>query len=141
MKLSRRSVLGSLMIGGAAASMTACGTILHPERKGQRGGRIDPSIAILDGIGLLFFFIPGVIAFAVDFSNGTIYLPGTQASTMDGDIKQSHFDGPLTEDKLDRVWQDHYGQEKPFAADDLQRIEIEDETQLSQFLKRYNGLA
>ena len=26
-------------------------------------------------LGLLFFFIPGVIAFAVDFINGTIYLP------------------------------------------------------------------
>lgn len=53
-----------------------CGTILHPERKGQQGGRIDAGIAVLDGIGLLFFIIPGVIAFAVDFSNGTIYLPG-----------------------------------------------------------------
>ena len=29
----------------------------------------------MDGIGLLFFLIPGVIAFAVDFSNGTTYLP------------------------------------------------------------------
>src|SRR6267378_1233157 len=53
----------------------ACGTLLHPERKGQRDGRIDAGIAVLDAIGLLFFIIPGVIAFAVDFSNGTIYLP------------------------------------------------------------------
>ena len=29
----------------------------------------------LNSIGLLFFFVPGVIAFAVDFINGTIYLP------------------------------------------------------------------
>lgn len=36
---------------------------------------IDWKIAALDGLGLLFFFIPGVIAFAVDFHNGTIYLP------------------------------------------------------------------
>ena len=56
-------------------SVISCGTILYPERIGQRGGRIDPAIFILDGIGLLFFFIPGVVAFAVDFSNGTIYLP------------------------------------------------------------------
>ncbi|HRX75648.1 MAG TPA: hypothetical protein P5341_16175, partial [Hyphomonas sp.] len=31
---------------------------------------------ILDGIGLLLFLIPGLIAFAVGFSNDTIYLPG-----------------------------------------------------------------
>ena len=61
------------------AQWAGCGTILHPERKGQRDGRIDPGIAVLDGLGLLFFIIPGVIAFAVDFSNGTIYLPGTFA--------------------------------------------------------------
>ena len=56
-------------------SVISCGTIFYPERKGQKSGRIDPTIAILDGIGLLFFLVPGVIAFAVDFSNGTIYLP------------------------------------------------------------------
>ena len=55
--------------------ITACGTLLHPERRGQMPGQIDPSIAILDGIGLLFFVIPGLIAFAVDFSTGAIYLP------------------------------------------------------------------
>ncbi len=29
----------------------------------------------MDGIGLLFFIIPGVIAFAVDIDTGAIYLP------------------------------------------------------------------
>ena len=62
---------------------TACGTILHPERKGQKTGKIDPGIAILDGLGLLLFVIPGVIAFAVDFTNGTIYLPGGRNSLLD----------------------------------------------------------
>src|ERR1700679_4192321 len=56
--------------------LMGCGTLMYPERKGQRGGSIDAGVAILDGIGLLFGIIPGVIAFAVDFSNGTIYLPG-----------------------------------------------------------------
>ena len=57
--------------------LMGCGTILYPERKGQTGGRIDAGVALLDGIGVLFFIVPGVIAFAVDFYNGTIYLPGT----------------------------------------------------------------
>jgi len=55
--------------------LAGCGTILYPERKGQEDGRIDPGIAVLDGLGLLFFIIPGVIAFAVDFTTGAIYLP------------------------------------------------------------------
>jgi len=57
--------------------LAGCGTIMYPERKGQKSGKIDAGVAILDGIGLLFFLIPGIIAFAVDFNNGTIYLPGT----------------------------------------------------------------
>lgn len=65
-------------------NLSGCGTILHPDRKGQIDGRIDPAIAVLDAVGLLFFLIPGVIAFAVDFSNGTIYLPaGKGAFTLD----------------------------------------------------------
>ena len=56
--------------------LAGCGTILYPERKGQKDGRIDPGMAVLDGLGLLFFIIPGVIAFAVDFTTGAIYLPG-----------------------------------------------------------------
>ena len=73
--------------------MAGCGTLMYPERRGQRGGRIDAGVAVLDGIGLLFFIIPGVIAYAVDFSNGTIYLPGTSRSSLDvKDIKQVKFD-------------------------------------------------
>jgi hypothetical protein len=53
----------------------SCGTILYPERRGQAVGRIDVGVAVLDGIGLLFFLVPGVIAFAVDFATGAIYLP------------------------------------------------------------------
>lgn len=59
------------------AQLAGCGTLLHPERKGQKDGRLDIGIVALDTIGLLFFLIPGIIAFAVDFHEGTIYLPGT----------------------------------------------------------------
>lgn len=59
-----------------ALQIAACGTLLYPERRGQKMGHIDAGIAVLDGIGLLIGIIPGVIAFAVDFSTGAIYLPG-----------------------------------------------------------------
>ena len=73
--------------------LAGCGTLMYPERKGQKSGRIDAGIAVLDGIGLLFFLIPGIIAYAVDFNNGTIYLPGTSRSSLDlKDIKQVKFD-------------------------------------------------
>jgi hypothetical protein len=56
-------------------ALASCGTLMHPERRGQKDGKIDVGIAVLDGLGLLLFIIPGVIAFAVDFSTGAIYLP------------------------------------------------------------------
>jgi hypothetical protein len=97
-----------LVIGTLAASLlvqlTACGMILHPERKGQKGGQIDPAIAIFDGIGLLFFFLPGVIAFAVDFSNGTIYLPGgRQSSLSDEELQRVAPHGKLDEKSLAEI--------------------------------------
>ena len=48
---------------------------MFEERVGQGPGKIDPNVVIFDGIGLLFFVVPGLIAFAVDFSTGAIYLP------------------------------------------------------------------
>jgi hypothetical protein len=73
--------------------MVGCGVILYPERKGQVSGRIDVGVAVLDGIGLLFFLIPGIIAYAVDFSTGTIYLPGTSQSLLEiKDLKELKFD-------------------------------------------------
>lgn len=71
--LQRLANTGLLATTGAWAS--SCGTILHPERVGQPAGRIDPGIAILDGLGLLLFLVPGVVAFIVDFATGAIYLP------------------------------------------------------------------
>jgi hypothetical protein len=75
LSLGRRRLLLLAALQGSAIALCGCGTILHPERRGQPGGRLDWKIVALNGLGLLLFFIPGVIAFAVDFSNGTIYLP------------------------------------------------------------------
>lgn len=65
------------------AQMIGCGTLMYPNRRGQREGRIDPGVAVLDGVGLLLFILPGVIAFAIDFGSGAIYLPGTSRSSLD----------------------------------------------------------
>lgn len=73
--------------------LAGCGTILYPERKGQKSGKIDIGVALLDGVGLLFFLIPGIIAYAVDFNNGTIYLPGGVFSSLEiENLKEVKFD-------------------------------------------------
>jgi hypothetical protein len=60
---------------GLALLLASCGTLMYPERRGQPAGRLDPGVVVLDGIGLLLFFVPGVVAFVVDFATGAIYLP------------------------------------------------------------------
>lgn len=73
-----------LVLASAVVGTTSCGTIIHPERIGQpRSGRLDFSIVLLDGLGLLLFFIPGVIAFIVDFGTGAIFLPPGYGDTSD----------------------------------------------------------
>jgi hypothetical protein len=73
--LSRRDFF-QITAAGSFSLVAGCGMILHPERRNQPpGGGLDWAIVALDGIGLLLFFIPGVIAFAVDFTTGAIYLP------------------------------------------------------------------
>lgn len=73
-------VLALILAAVLVLQLTACGTMIYPERRGQRSGNIDPAIAILDGVGLLFFIVPGLVAFAIDFATGAIYLPGGQKS-------------------------------------------------------------
>ena len=72
---SRFRFLKSLLVICIALQAVSCGTVFYPERRGQPAGRLDPKVVALDAVGLLVFFVPGVIAFAVDFNNGTIYLP------------------------------------------------------------------
>jgi len=72
---TRRSFL-QMGAAGTLSVVAGCGMILHPERRNQPpGGNLDWSVVALDAVGLLLFFIPGVIAFAVDFTTGAIYLP------------------------------------------------------------------
>ena len=71
-----KRLMAILLVGFIVLKLIGCGTILYPERKGQMNGKIDPTVVLLDAVGLLFFLIPGIIAFAIDFSNGSIYLPG-----------------------------------------------------------------
>lgn len=84
MKKALTRTAAVVALSAVTLQFTACGTLMYPERRGQRSGEIDIKVAVLDGIGLLFFIIPGVIAYAVDFSTGAIYLPHGKRNMVDG---------------------------------------------------------
>lgn len=105
----------------------SCGTILHPERKGQTSGRIDPGIAVLNGIGLICFLIPGVIAFAVDFSNGTIYLPNGNSFNTDYEknidkMKKIKTEKELTDKEIESIVQKHTGFKIDLASAQIKAV-------------------
>lgn len=85
----RTTIVAATLSAGLLASLalqSACGTILYPERRGQDAkGDLDIGVVLLDGVGLLFFLIPGIIAYAVDFSTGAIYHPPEEEGLIDTD--------------------------------------------------------
>ncbi|MGH7127356.1 MAG: hypothetical protein ACREIV_02220, partial [Planctomycetaceae bacterium] len=74
--LVRARGLCFVLAAAVALQAVSCGLLLNPERVGApHSHRLDPAIVVLDAAGLLLFFVPGVIAFVVDFATGTIWLP------------------------------------------------------------------
>jgi hypothetical protein len=92
--------------------LSGCGYLLYPERRGQKSGQIDTGVAVLDGVGLLLFIIPGLIAFAVDFTSGAIYLPpgGPRRSSLPPEaektvviqINPSHLNGEAIHEAVEK---------------------------------------
>lgn len=115
--LSRRGFI-QMSAAGAFSLVAGCGTILYPERRHQPpGGNLDWGIVALDGVGLLLFLIPGVIAFAVDFATGAIFLPphgygdaGTPAN--DEPLVEVHVPPQeLTSQRMEQVASKHAGRD------------------------------
>lgn len=79
-----------------ASAASGCGTLFYPERRGQpRTGRLDWGVVGMDAIGLVLFFVPGVIAFAVDYYNGTLFYPeGSATSGKPRTLKSVSLAGP-----------------------------------------------
>jgi hypothetical protein len=115
---------GCLLGGG-------CGTIMYPERKGQVHGPLDWRVVALDAAGLLLFFIPGVIAFAVDFTNGTIYLPPEGYARQSPGADEREFvtvklpEGPITPSKLEAIVSEHAEREIQLTPGTYQTQELE----------------
>lgn len=130
--LSRRRFIALAIAQANLLGITGCGTVLHPERKGQTAGSLDWGIVALDAVGLLFFFIPGVIAFAVDFNNGTIYLPPGQSGQKTAENKETPLvsvrvpDEPLTVNRLAEVVSQHTEREILLTPGGYQTEQLKD---------------
>ena len=126
-----KSFIVILLLTSMLTTLTGCGTLLHPERKGQTGGRIDPGIVLLDGVGLLFFFIPGVIAFAVDFTYGTLYLPGgRRAALSNNELEQLTQHDQVNIKALVAIVQKNSAGDIPHHHQDVQTLQLSTVEQL-----------
>ena len=113
MRLSTR-VSCAVLSAALLSQLAACGTLFYPDRRGQIDGRIDPAIAVFDAIGLLFYIIPGLIAFGVDFATGAIYLPDAKYSVAPEKLKDAvSEDGSVDKAKLKAILERETGRSLP----------------------------
>jgi hypothetical protein len=112
---TRTRVVGGFLVATLVTQLSACGSVFFPDRRGQIDGKIDPLVAGLNAIGVLFYVIPGLIAFAVDFATGAIYLPDNTLSQVDPDElnKLVGADGQVDLIKLKALIQNQTGHTLP----------------------------
>ncbi|PMY39432.1 polyribonucleotide nucleotidyltransferase [Pseudomonas sp. GW456-L14] len=116
-------IIGGVLVATLLTQLTACGSIFFPDRRGQIDGKIDPLVAVLDAVGLLFYVIPGLIAFGVDFATGAIYLePGKTAQVDPHKLQQAiGADGQVNNHKLQAILESELG--RSFPLDDPRLIQ------------------
>lgn len=116
-----RLIAGALAIS-LLSQLAACGTLFYPDRRGQIEGKIDPVIAAMDAIGILFYVLPGLIAFAIDFTTGAIYMPNGKYAM---DPQQLHdavgADGQIDNSKLKAIILRETGQSLPLDHPSLRQ--------------------
>ncbi|MDY4302390.1 polyribonucleotide nucleotidyltransferase [Pseudomonas salmasensis] len=128
MRIASR-VIGGVLAVTLLSQLTACGSIFYPDRRGQIDGKIDPTIAVLDALGLLFYVIPGLIAFGVDFATGAIYFePGKTAQVDPEKLHEAiGADGTVDNAKLQSIIQKETGRTLPL--DDPRLIQFKGSVQ------------
>ena len=108
-------VIGGVLTVTLFTQLSACGTLFFPDRRGQIEGRVDPVVVALDAIGILFYVIPGLIAFGVDFATGAIYLPNGYNAQVDPQTLKNAVDadGKVDNAKLKALIEQHTGHNLP----------------------------
>lgn len=108
-------VTGGILVATLLTQLTACGTLFYPDRRGQIEGKIDPVVAALDAVGILFYVIPGLIAFGIDFASGAIYLPGGSTAQVSPEKLNEAIgaDGKVDNARLQVILESELGQRLP----------------------------
>lgn len=107
-------VIGGVLAATLLTQLAACGTLFFPDRRGQIEGKVDPLVVGLDAIGILFYVIPGLIAFGVDFATGAIYLPNDQYSVAPEKLRDAiGDDGRVDPLKLKAILYRELGRDLP----------------------------
>lgn len=111
---TRSRVIGGVLAVSLFTQLTACGTLFYPDRRGQIDGRIDPAIAALNAVGLLFYIIPGLIAFGIDFATGAIYFPDEEYSVAPEALHEAiGADGHIDATRLKAIIERETGRQVP----------------------------
>ena len=107
-------ILAALLASSLLAQLAACGTLFYPERRGQLNGQIDPAVAALNAVGILFYVVPGLIAFAIDFVTGAIYLPEGRYSVAPERLRDAiGADGRIDRAQLRAILQEQLARDLP----------------------------
>ncbi|TLX53563.1 polyribonucleotide nucleotidyltransferase [Stutzerimonas nosocomialis] len=107
-------VIGGVVAVSLFTQLSACGTLFYPDRRGQIDGRIDPAVAALNAVGLLFYVIPGLIAFGIDFATGAIYLPDNTYSMAPEKLQEAiGADGKVDPARLKAIIESEIGRSLP----------------------------
>lgn len=115
-------VIGGLLAAALVSQLSACGTLFFPDRRGQIEGQIDPLVFALDAVGILFYVVPGLIAFGIDFASGAIYLPDNRYSVAPERLQEAiGSDGRIDRVRLQQILQAELGRDLPL--DDPRLVE------------------
>lgn len=107
-------ILAALLASSLLAQLAGCGTLFYPERRGQLNGQIDPAVAALNAVGILFYVVPGLIAFAIDFATGAIYLPDGRYSVAPERLRDAiGADGRIDRAQLHAILQEQLARDLP----------------------------
>jgi len=140
-------MIAVILVASLMLQLTSCGTLIYPERDGQARGRIDPTVAILDGIGLIFFIIPGLVAYAIDFHTKAIYLPadeeawnkGEEASSKDALKVIPLPSGEIDVKTIEALLSKEIGQKIRFSDNNLQAFAFNSTEELKQQVANINA--